>query len=182
MEPRRASGFTLIESLVVISIIVLLFSLLLPVFQAAKWQVKKTRSMSNMRQIHIALMLYCEDYEGGGPDGLGLPPSGATLMREESLPMSVFQTGGVPYIAPQYPAVFTWMPPAGPTAQEQLPSWLEHVERTGRNPIVLIDETFNHEYSPFVTHYAHGIYLDGHIEKRWHRGALTQFKIWEKQS
>jgi type II secretory pathway pseudopilin PulG len=102
MSSRRPNqSYTFVEALVVISIIVLLFALLTPVLQGAKWSVKKSRSMSNMRQIHLALMLYSQDYEGGGPGGLGIPPDAATLKIAQNLPQSLFETGGVPYIAPQ---------------------------------------------------------------------------------
>lgn len=175
----RRRGYTLIEALVVISIIVLLCSLLFPVFQAVKWQVKKSRSMSQMRQIHVALLLYVQDYEGGGPGGLGLPPSMVTLQEASDLPQRLLETGGVPYIAPDHPAVFTWMPPAGPAYDDLLEPWLKHIEVTQGNPIILIDETFNHDAGPFVTLEGHGIYLEGNISKRRARGVLARCDVWE---
>ncbi len=59
-SPRR-TGFTLIELLVVISIIALLISILLPALQGAREAGKTTRSLSNLRQLQIALHNYAGD-------------------------------------------------------------------------------------------------------------------------
>lgn len=58
---RRA--FTLIELLVVIAIIAILAAILFPVFAQAKNAAKKTTSISNLRQISTAHVLYMGDYD-----------------------------------------------------------------------------------------------------------------------
>jgi prepilin-type N-terminal cleavage/methylation domain-containing protein len=54
-------GFTLIELLVVIAVITILASLLLPVLSRAKDQSVRTVDVNNVRQIIIALNMYCND-------------------------------------------------------------------------------------------------------------------------
>ena len=62
MKKRRA--FTLVELLVVISIIALLVSILMPALSRARYQAKKVLCMSNMRQWGLASSSYASDYEG----------------------------------------------------------------------------------------------------------------------
>jgi prepilin-type N-terminal cleavage/methylation domain-containing protein len=60
-------GFTLIELLVVIAIIAILAAILFPVFAQAKNAAKKTTSLSGLRQISTASMLYMGDYDDTTP-------------------------------------------------------------------------------------------------------------------
>jgi len=60
----RRKGFTLIELLVVIAIIAILAAILFPVFARARAQARKTRCISNLRQIGLAMNMYCTDTEG----------------------------------------------------------------------------------------------------------------------
>lgn len=54
-------GFTLIELLVVIAIIAILAAILFPVFAQAKMAAKKTASLSNQKQIGVAIQIYMND-------------------------------------------------------------------------------------------------------------------------
>ena len=61
--PRR-SGFTLVELLIVLGIIVLLVALLLPALNAARENARRARCLSNLRQLTAAWMMYANDHGG----------------------------------------------------------------------------------------------------------------------
>jgi len=65
MSKNRA--FTMIELLVVMTIIALLMGLLLPALGRARDEARKTQCKSNMRQIGMAMQLYANDNGGAGP-------------------------------------------------------------------------------------------------------------------
>lgn len=66
-KKSRASGFTLVELLVVIGIIALLISILLPALNRVKQQANRLVCQSNMRQIAIGVMTYVADNKGYMP-------------------------------------------------------------------------------------------------------------------
>lgn len=76
-SPTRA--FTLIELLVVIAIIAILAGLLLPALSRAKAMAKSIASLSNLRQLGIALQLYVDDHEDRYP-GHSSPKSATTAL------------------------------------------------------------------------------------------------------
>jgi len=54
-------GFTLIELLVVIAIIAILAAILFPVFAKVREKARQTSCASNMKQIALAILQYCQD-------------------------------------------------------------------------------------------------------------------------
>ncbi len=65
----RRRAFTLIELLVVVGIIALLLALLLPALAAAREGARATVCRSNLKQVHQALVLYSQQFNGHVPIG-----------------------------------------------------------------------------------------------------------------
>lgn len=68
ITPRRnpsLKAFSLVELLVVIAIIAILAAILFPVFASAKIAAKQTATLSNIRQLGLAFMLYADDGDEG---------------------------------------------------------------------------------------------------------------------
>ena len=83
-----ASAFTLIELLVVIAIIAILAALLLPALATAKEESKTAKCLSNLHQIGIGLMTFCDENEEQPyvpPGGADIPNNGQWNVHSENL-------------------------------------------------------------------------------------------------
>ena len=116
---KRIRGFTLIELLVVIAIIAILAAILFPVFARAREKAKSASCLSNIKQIALATIQYCDDNDGVGPSltmdaNLGWVPWSAGLesygcgLWSEASPHPA--PGGTTYF---YPTAGVWQCSAG---------------------------------------------------------------------
>jgi prepilin-type processing-associated H-X9-DG protein/prepilin-type N-terminal cleavage/methylation domain-containing protein len=67
-KPRAAAAFTLVELLVVITVIAVLAGLTMAVTNVAMQKGHATKCLSNMRQMGVAVRSYANDHDGYLPD------------------------------------------------------------------------------------------------------------------
>lgn len=80
LSPRR--GFTVIELLVVITIIAILAAILFPVFGRARENARRRSCLSNLKQMGLAILQYTQDYDERFPNNfadLGTGQPGARM-------------------------------------------------------------------------------------------------------
>ena len=63
----RRQGFTLVELMVVIAILVILMAILFPVFAGARHKATRAACTTNLRQLQVAMRQYCSDHDGRFP-------------------------------------------------------------------------------------------------------------------
>ncbi|MCZ7639557.1 MAG: prepilin-type N-terminal cleavage/methylation domain-containing protein [Verrucomicrobia bacterium] len=76
-QPGARFAFTLVELLVVLTVIGILAGLLLPALSAAKGRTRTARCTANFRQFALALPLYTHDHEDR------LPPTPTVATRRQ---------------------------------------------------------------------------------------------------
>ncbi|MGA2679964.1 MAG: prepilin-type N-terminal cleavage/methylation domain-containing protein [Sedimentisphaerales bacterium] len=91
-------GFTLVELLVVISIIALLMAVLLPALSKARTQAKRIVCLSGLRQLVTAWMAYAENNDGKLVNGGTAPPptTAAAIASTEPYWCTSFNTSADP--------------------------------------------------------------------------------------
>lgn len=81
---------------VVVAIIMLLAAILTPVFKTARRSAQITSSIGNLKQQHLALKLYQQEWNGEGVYGewheMGYPPVFADWVRPLKVPIAVWDT------------------------------------------------------------------------------------------
>lgn len=177
------SGFSTLEIIVVIHIVAVLAALLYPVMASARREAKITRSMSQMRQIGVALTLYRADLGDEGPLGFGLPPSSVHLRRAQNLSPDLVHTGGnpIPGVATD---IYAWFPPTLPASEKAMRDW--NAYRMGNeNPFLLFDVTQNASPNAlndaFDSRLVLAMRLDASVVRRRMSGVLLTYNTWKDQ-
>lgn len=174
----RTRALTLLEILVVVAIIALIASLAYPAFVSAKESAKRSRSMSNMRQLSLALNLYCENEPGEGPNRLGLPHQPnvwyRTLPDELLVSGGSYDLGGNLVARAVYVCLIPWWNNDGsPGPSGDHARWPSYVEETGRNPVCIIDPSYPGNLGVMKARRTMGVALDGSVRTKWISGIFT---------
>ncbi len=75
----KSKAFTLIELLVVIAIIAILAAILFPVFATARDKARATACSSNLKQIGLGFVQYCQDYDELVPQDISVVQNSPVL-------------------------------------------------------------------------------------------------------
>jgi prepilin-type N-terminal cleavage/methylation domain-containing protein len=78
-RPTHPAAFTLVELLVAIGIIAVLIAVLLPTLNRARAAANRTVCLSNIRQLGIGMLMYCNDNRGYFPTCAS--PEGSAFIR-----------------------------------------------------------------------------------------------------
>jgi prepilin-type N-terminal cleavage/methylation domain-containing protein len=112
-------AFTLIELLVVIAIIAILAAILFPVFAQAKLAAKQTASLSNLKNLGLAVIMYTNDADDAFP------------LAQRTEPSSTAFFGVQPWSVATQPYIKNWgifqhpLGPSIPTSPAALTAWRE---------------------------------------------------------
>lgn len=179
---RRTRGLTLAQTLVVLGILALLSSLTYPLVRAQIEKSQQRVCMSNLKQIHAALMLYREAQGSTVPYGdaaaMGLPPSLSDLEMAGYIdllkvrcaaPLGNYSRGAWTIMFPVYGS--DGIPPR----------WRDYVEQYKENAILVADlnhDRAQHASSEFQTHLGIGLYLGGQVRTIQRVGDATERTWW----
>jgi len=98
MKKRRVSGFTVIEMLVVIAIILILVAMMYPAISKVRESGRATTCVSNLRQLQLAAMNYANG--GNLPRAVSVPVQDFTGAWSESKGWVAWQNGWTPSSTP----------------------------------------------------------------------------------
>lgn len=181
-------GFTLAETLVVVSILMLAAALLTPVVLRAKEASKQSACASNLQQRHLAMSIYRERYDGsslyGNCAAMGLPAHPGVVYIELDTPRKVHECSGYPSSA-LLPAAYVYkvVCEAPWNSPHKVREWQAYSREVGERMILYVDPNHNTtaaQGSPYMNNLYIGVYLDGQLRKFVKRGDSTRFDFWKE--
>lgn len=140
---QRTRAFTLIETLVVISVVSLLMAILLPALGSARTTARRTLSLSNVRSIGQTFAMYADAHKTnpfpGRVEGVEIPlpaeaysfrwfPRGAIVATTDIWQFATLWPAMVDSITPWEEAYTTWISPGRDRSLPTLESIFENLE------------------------------------------------------
>jgi type II secretory pathway pseudopilin PulG len=163
---------------VCIAIVVIVGAIAYPVIVNAKEGGLKTKSISNMRQVYLALELYAQEHDGsptGSMEEMGLPP----------WPSVEYLGASVKEMYPPLRPSVNWSEyaynPIPADVDKRSPTWKEYTQEVGPSAVLLYDPFFNPQRTddydmywqdPFVRKFVMGMTVSGSLVKRTRAGVL----------
>jgi prepilin-type N-terminal cleavage/methylation domain-containing protein/prepilin-type processing-associated H-X9-DG protein len=161
MTPRRfiqRRGFTFLELMVSMALILVLMALLSPMLMRGRDSARRASCMSNLSQLGGALHLYAQDYDGRLPAA----PNDWTVTAD------VYSKNTGIYVCPEEPAASRarfepGVTARGPSGQRQLSSSYSY--RAGFCNDDPAEEPVSSDWSPWHSDGLNVLYLGGNV--RW---------------
>ena len=165
-------GWTLIEIIVVMGIMMVLLALATPIFTAAKGATQLRVTESNLRQLYVQTSLYRVDYDGDGVYGdsfaMGLPPirSARTLLPL----LTSLHPPRAPHPITQIGSAY-WVYFADPDLDGVTPTWATTTGARQDQALLFCDPFNNDPTLPldrggYITRLVVGIDLGGSIRRK----------------
>ena len=137
------AAFTLMELLVVITIIVILAAMLMPALQKARGEARKAVCVNNLKQIGLAIAMYAQDWRGKAPTGTFLYPYIHTVYMQTSyfpgdyfnlallIPSYIPEGSFCTLYCPAIPKKFDYLTAGTYTCDYEYENWKENRENPG---------------------------------------------------
>lgn len=177
----KRAGFTVVEIMVALCIIIVISSISYSVFAGARKRANRTNCMSHLRQLGLAVSLYRDEVGGssyGRPSAMGLPSSEGL---RKVVPFSLFECKGEdPSTAGGY--TYNYPDPTYPEAAQD--QWARYSQHVGESAIILFDTNHQSSYprsQQWENWTVMGVRLDTSVTTRTHLGFPLTDRWWHDE-